>query len=105
MTGPGVPAGPGFSSGWPTPSGCVWGWAWPVAGSPGTSTGWAPARAVAGALDGRDVRGDGVCALRCDGDGDGRMGDGVTVAGRDGAGRDGAGRDGAGRDGPTAGGT
>ena len=60
---------------------------------------------VAGALDGRDVRGDGVCALRCDGDGDGRMGDGVTVAGRDGAGRDGAGRDGAGRDGPTAGGT
>ena len=60
---------------------------------------------LAGALDGRDVRGDGVCALRCDGDGDGRVGDGVTVAGRDGAGRDGAGRDGAGRDGPTAGGT
>jgi hypothetical protein len=55
---------------------------------------------LAGALDGRDVRGDGVCALRCDGDGDGRVGDGVT-----GAGRDGAGRDGAGRDGPTAGGT
>ena len=55
---------------------------------------------LAGALDGRDVRGDGVCALRCDGDGDGRVGDGVTVAGRDGAGRDGAGRDG-----PTAGGT
>jgi len=60
---------------------------------------------VAGALDGRDVRGDGVWALRCDGDGDGRVGDGVTDPGRDGAGRDGAGCDGAGRDGPTAGGT
>jgi hypothetical protein len=57
-------------------------------------------RWLAGALDGRELRGDGVSALRRDGDGDGRVGDGVT-----GAGRDGAGRDGAGRDGPTAGGT